>query len=95
MTYISMAEAWEIPSLCRHYPSDYDCLPDFPEEVNYSEWMKTEGFEDAKSYMKGGVDSPTYPEDTDYMIGWNSGLDNFFTNQELFGEKLDNSLVKS
>lgn len=95
MTYISMTEAWEIDDLCRHYPSDYDCLPDYPEEVSHSELMKAQGFEDAKSYMKGELDNPEHSDDIDYMIGWNEGLDNFFINQELFGERLDNSLEKS
>lgn len=91
MTYLTgLAEAWEIHELCR---TDY--LPEYPEEVDHHELMRCEGFEDAKSYMRGELGEPEYPDDLDYMTGWNNGLDNFFINQELFGETVDNSLVKS
>lgn len=91
MTYLTgLAEAWEIHDLCR---TDY--LPEYPKEVDHHELMRCEGFEDAKTYMRGELDEPEYPDDLDYMTGWNNGLDNFFINQELFGETVDNSLVKS
>lgn len=87
-----MAEAWEFDSL-RHYPSDLGYLPDFPHSVSEDELDYCNGVDDAKSYMQGLIDCQQSCN-SHYMRGWAYCIENYFTNQELFGKKVDNSLVK-